>query len=33
MEKGYIVYGLFYYTNEYIKKTDHTPGKVVWDDL
>jgi hypothetical protein len=27
--KGYIVYKLFYYASEYIKKNDDTPGIVV----
>ena len=32
MEKGYIVYALFYYASEYIKKIDDTPTTVVWED-
>ena len=32
MEKGYIIYELFYYVSEYIKQIDHTPGVVIWDD-
>jgi hypothetical protein len=31
MEKGYILYELFYYASEYIKKIEDTPGAVVWD--
>ena len=32
MAKGYTVYELFYYASEYIKKINHTPGIVIWDD-
>ena len=32
MVEGYIVYELFYYASEYIKKIYDTPGEMVWDD-
>ena len=32
MEDGYIVYESFYYSSEYIKQIDDTPGVVVWDE-
>jgi hypothetical protein len=32
MVDGYIVYESFYYSSEYIKKIDDTPGVVVWDE-
>ena len=32
MEEGYILYESFYYSTEYIKQIDNTPGVVFWDD-
>jgi hypothetical protein len=32
MEKGYIVYDLFYYANGYINQIDNAEGVVIWDD-
>ena len=32
MEEAYIVYESFYYASEYIKKINHTPSVVIWDD-
>ena len=31
IEEGYIIYDLFYYASEHIKKINETPGEVVWD--
>ena len=30
--EGYMVNESLYYASEYIKKIDHTPGSVIWDD-
>ena len=32
MVEGYISYEYFYYTSEYIKHINNTPGAVIWDD-
>ena len=32
MEESYIIYELFYYASEYIKKIAHTLGTSIWDD-
>ena len=32
MVEGFIAYDSFYYTSEYIKQIDDTPGTVIWDD-
>ena len=32
MAEEYIVYDSFYYSNEYIKKINHTLGIVIWND-
>ena len=32
MAEGYVVYESFYYASDYIKKIDHTPGSMIWDD-
>jgi hypothetical protein len=32
MVEGYISYESLYYSSEYIKKIENTPGAVIWDD-
>ena len=32
MVEGYIVYKLFYYASEYIRKIDDTLGELVWEE-
>ena len=32
MVEGYVIYELFYYASEYIKKIDDTIGEVVWEE-
>ena len=32
MVEAYIVYESFYYSSEYIKQIDDTPGEVVWEE-
>ena len=32
MEEGYISYESFYYSSEYIKQIENTPGVVIWGD-